>query len=152
MVKKSLIGLIAAFMFVSFVVNPVYARNLAVRVPAAVEWVDSGIDVVLGETVVLMARGIAITGPLNEFPDARSGPAGQVTTCFDDAVPGEVCVLSGVPFGALIGKVGMGGGPFLIGSSASFNAGSSGRLYLAVNDFTGEYADNQAGFVVIFRD
>jgi hypothetical protein len=152
MVKKSLIGLIAALMFVSVVVNPAYARNLVVRVPAAAEWVDSGIDIAIGETVFLKAKGMAITGPLKDYPLARSGAAGQVTTCVDDAVPGGVCVLSGVPFGALVGKIGVGGSPFLIGDAASFVSVSSGRLYLVVNDFIGEYADNQAGFTVIFKD
>jgi hypothetical protein len=151
MFKKISLFFVLALLMSSFFVKPVEARAFPVRVPANVEWIDTGIDVVAVETFSFKAKGQAITGPLNEYPDAKSGPGGQVTTCYDGAVPGEICVLDGVPFGALIGKIGVGGVPFLIGDSVDFTAGATGRLYLAVNDFSGTYDDNQAGFTVIFK-
>ena len=149
--KISLIFVLSLLMSVVFS-KSVEARAIPVRVPANVEWVDSGIDVEAGETLTFKTKGKAITGPLNVFPDAKSGPGGQATLCGVDggAVPGQTCVLFGAPFGALIVKID-GGCPSLIGGASSFVFGSSGRLYLAVNDFTGTYFDNHAGFTVIFK-
>ena len=153
MFKKISLIFVLALLMSGISVKPVKARAILVRVPANVEWVDSGIDVEAGETYSFKTKGKAITGPLNVFPDAKSGPGGQATLCGVDggAVPGQTCVLFGAPFGALIGKIGIGGPPFLIGGASSFVFGSSGRLYLAVNDFTGTYFDNHAGFTVIFK-
>ncbi len=103
-----------------------------------------------GDVLSLRAHGMAITGPLSEYPDAISGAGGQITTCNDGALPGMVCALDGAAFGALIGKMN-GGAAFLIGDSSSFVAGASGRLYLAVNDFLGTYDDNLGGFTVLFE-
>src|SRR5512134_1709116 len=56
---------------------PVYAATTPVRVPADVEWVSTGIFVEEGQTISLVTRGKAITGPINIYPGARSGPGGQ---------------------------------------------------------------------------
>ena len=140
--------LVLVLVLSGFFVKPVEARAIPLRVPADVEWVDTGIDVVAGNS--LKAKGKAITGPLSEYPGAISGPGGQITICYDDTIDfvDYYCVLEGVPFGALIGKLD-GGDPFLIGSDFVFASG--GLLSLAVNDFTGTYDDNQAGFTVIFK-
>lgn len=153
MFKKISLIFVLAILLSSFFVKPVEAKAIPVRVPADAEWVDSGIDVAVGETLTLKAKGKAITGPLSEYPGAISGPGGQVTICGigDGFVEGETCVLEGVPFGALIGKIGEFGAAFLIGDVSSFTAVSTSRLYLAINDFTGTYFDNQAGFTVIFK-
>jgi len=150
MFKKIFVIFVLAFLVSGFFVKPAEARAIPVRVPADVEWVDTGIDVEADKTYTLQAKGQAITGPLDEYPDAKSGPGGQVTTCVDGAVPGGICVLAGVPFGALIGKIG-GCGAFLIGDASSFTASATGRLFLAVNDFIGTYGDNLAGLTVIFK-
>jgi len=152
MFSKNFPILVLVLLLGGFFVKPVEARVIPVRVPASAEWVDSGIDVVDGEIYTFKAKGMAITGPLNEYPGAISGPEGQVTLCGIDGgyVPGQTCVLYGEPFGALIGKIG-GGGAFLIGDASSFTAGATGRLFLAVNDFEGTYFDNLAGFTVIFK-
>lgn len=149
MIKKVMFAVFTAVLVLGLVAMPVYARSMVVRVPATIEWVDSGIDIEAGDVINLAAHGMAITGPLNEYPDAKSGPGGQITTCVDYALPGMVCALSGAPFGALIGKID--GAVFLVGDAGSFPASSSGRLYLAVNDFAGTYFDNLGGFTVIFK-
>ena len=148
MFKKFLFAVVTALVMLSFAAFPVYARTIVARVSAVVEWVDSGIDVSVGETVSLVANGKAITGPLNLYPGSKSGPEGQLANpvCMDTVE--YTCALEGAPFGALIGKVGS--TVFLIGSAGSFAAPEDGRLYLAVNDFVGEYADNAAGFTVRF--
>ncbi len=148
MFKKISLIFVLALLLSSFFVKPVEAKAIPVRVPADVEWVDTGIYVVAGDT--LKAKGKAITGHLSEWPGAISGPGGQGTNCYDKTIDyvDYYCVLEGVPFGALIGKLD-GGDPFLIGTDFVFASG--GLLSLAVNDFTGTYYDNQAGFTVIFK-
>jgi hypothetical protein len=152
MFKKISLIFVLALLLSSFFVKPVEAKAIPVRVPADVEWVDTGIDVDDGETLNLKAKGMAITGPLNIYPDAISGPGGQVTICPDVENPTNlVCAMEGKPFGALIGKIGEDGSSFYIGDALSIEAGESGRLYLAVNDYYDTYDDNQAGFTVIFK-
>jgi hypothetical protein len=54
------------------------------------------------------------------------------------------------PYGALVGKIGANGTPFLIGSSLTYTPGSSDELYLAVNDLLPYYADNYGNYMVFF--
>jgi hypothetical protein len=153
MFRKIFFAVISSLVVLSLSAFPVYARTNVVRVMAGVEGVDSGVVVTAGETVSLSVKGMAITGPLSVYPGAKSGAGGQETRCGIGAgyVDGEVCAVYSAPFGALIGKIGAGGSWFLIGDSGSFVAGSSGTLYLAVNDFVGEYGDNLGGFTVLFK-
>ena len=153
MFKKISLIFVLALLLSSFFVKPVEARAIPVRVPADVEWVDSGIDVSAEEIFTIKAKGKAITGPLNEYPGAISGPEGQETICYNGLIDGVYyeCVLEEVPFGALIGRIGEYGSPFEIGDDTCFTADISDRLYLAVNDFVGTYGDNLAGFTVIFK-
>jgi hypothetical protein len=128
------------------------AATSPVRVPAGVEWVDTGITVADGQEVYLKTLGVAITGPLEWFPGAISGPDGQVWNLgcgqYEGAPP--PCALDDAPYGALVGRVGPDGLPFLIGGASSLTPPASGTLYLAVNDNLGSYWDNLAGFTVLF--
>jgi hypothetical protein len=128
------------------------AATSPVRVPAGVEWVDTGITVVEGQEVYLETLGVAITAPLAWYPGAKSGPDGQVWNLgcgqYDGAPP--PCALDDAPYGALVGKVGLFGESFLIGGESSFIPTASGTLYLTVNDNLGSYWDNLAGFTVLF--
>jgi hypothetical protein len=153
MFRKIFFAVISSLVVLSLSAFPVYASTTVVKVSAGVEMVDSGIEVVSGETITLSTKGMAITGPLNLYPGAKSKAGGQVTICGvgPGYVEGEVCALFNAPFGALIGKIGAGGSWFLIGDSGSFITPSSGRLYLAVNDFIGTYGDNLGGFTVLFK-
>lgn len=153
MIKRFVFAVLSALFIVCLIAVPVYAKAIPLRVPANVEWVNTEIDAVAGDTYNIKTHGKAITGPLNEYPGAISGPEGQITLCGIDGgyVEGETCVLYGEPFGALIGRIGEFGEPFLIGDAESFEALGDGDLYLAVNDFTGTYDDNLAGFTVIFK-
>jgi hypothetical protein len=113
------------------------------RLPANMEWMDSGFDVTAGQSVTITAFGNALTGPLKDYPDAHSNPDGQITNC-SLIVPGHDCA----PYGALIGRIGVSGTPFLIGSSFTFTPSVSGDLYLAVNDNLFDYVDNHGNFIV----
>jgi hypothetical protein len=54
-----------------------HTRTGTVLACADAGWVSSGITVAAGDVVTLQARGQAITGPLRDFPLARSTLAGQ---------------------------------------------------------------------------
>jgi len=132
----------------------VYAAVEPVRVPANVEWVSTGIYVEEGQTIFLVTHGTAITGPINQWGiGSKSGPDGQVWNLgcgqYEGAPP--PCALDDAPYGALVGRVGPYGEPFLIGGSTSFTAPASGNLYLVVNDNLGFYYDNLSGFTVLIN-
>ena len=132
-------------------VYPAGAAVTPIRVPANVEWVSTGIWLESGQTVYLSAEGLAITGSIRWFFASRSGPAGQVwgLGCGQYEAAPPPCALDDAPYGALIGRVGPDGEPFLIGGASSFVAPVSGYLYLVVNDNLGFYNDNLSGFTVI---
>ena len=115
------------------------AATSPVRVPAGVEWVDTGIAVAEGQAVYLDTQGVAITAPLAWYPGARSGPDGQVWNlgCGEYTGAPPPCALEHAPYGALVGRVGPFGESFLIGGASSFIPPASGTLYLAVNDNIG---------------
>jgi hypothetical protein len=115
-----------------------------VRLPADAGWTAGGIVVSAGVPINITATGQAITAPLKDYPDARSGPDGQITNCWDS------CALDGAPYGALIGRIGLHGEPFVIGSSLVLNPASGGMLYLAVNDNDIYYGDNHGNYIVFF--
>lgn len=131
--------------------NQAEAAPSPIRVEADLEWVDTGISLETGQTVYLNTHSVAITGPLAEYPDALSGPGGQVWNLgcgqYPEAPP--PCALDDAPYGALVGRIGPSGAPFLIGDASSFTSTAAGDLYLAVNDNLGAYADNLAGFTVL---
>jgi hypothetical protein len=121
------------------------------RLQADAGWVDSGFVLESGQQVTITAYGQAITAPINFFgPASVSGPDGQSHICpnYDGAPP---CAMDDAPYGALVGKIGSDGTPFLIGSSSTFTADSSGSLYLAVNDLLPYYADNYGNYMVFFN-
>jgi len=132
--------------------SSVYAATEPVRVPAGVEWVSTGMFIEEGQTIYLFTQGLAITATPNIYKGSKSGPEGQVwgLGCgqYDGAPP--PCALDDAPYGALVGKVGPFGQPFLIGRASSFIAPASGNLYLVVNDNLGFYSDNLGGFTVLF--
>ncbi len=119
-----------------------------VRVPAGSGWVDSGFQLAAGQPVNLSAYGMAVTARINIWGTVSlSGPDGQTEICpnFDGA---PACAMENAPFGALVGKIGEDGTPFLVGSNLSFTPGTSGELYLSVNDYLIYYSDNYGNYMV----
>ena len=121
------------------------APSATVFVAADASWVATGVTVDSGDSLAVTARGQAITGPLSEFPGARSGPDGQVTICPDPGGPSLTCNDNGSPCGARVALSGMSGSSFLVGSSFTGVVGA-GEVYLAVNDNLGYHFDNKGGF------
>lgn len=121
------------------------------RLSAGAGWADSGFYVEAGQEVTVTAYGQAVTAPINVYgPGSVSGPDGQWHICpnYDNSPP---CAMENTPYGALVGKIGEDGTPFLIGSDYTFTADSSGDLYLAVNDLLPYYQDNYGNYMVFFN-
>ncbi|MCL4560117.1 MAG: hypothetical protein M1281_05840 [Chloroflexi bacterium] len=106
-------------------------------------WMDSGSDVFAGLPVTITS-----TGEVATIADGVStGPDGQENLC-PPTEEEPACALDGYPYGSLVGKIGVDGEPFLIGSSLTFTPTLSGDLYLIVNDNEGTYEDNTGSFTV----
>jgi hypothetical protein len=112
-----------------------------VRVPAASDWVSTGLTVRRGDRLVFSATGEI----------ALSAAAGDVASP-DGSLQGRRAPLApmpGVLAGALVGLVGM-SPPFAIGTqSAPIVMPADGQLFLRVNDDTMD--DNKGEFVVTIR-
>jgi hypothetical protein len=135
----------AAFMPAAALAAP--QKPHPVHVPAAADpWTSSGITLTAGDPLEIVAHGMAITGPLAQFPGAKSGPDGQPTLCPDPGGPSVGCALDGAPYGALIGRIG--GVVFLVGAGYAGTSPAGGTLEFAVNDNLGYHWDNLAGFTV----
>jgi hypothetical protein len=119
---------------------PAAERTVAVAADAG--WVDTGIDVALGETLVLRASGEIDLQKGN--PEAVCGPEGLDLVTVDQPIPD-------VNLGALVGKFAQlvashtdeGSGQeikdeifvlFLVGEERVVEAPFKGRLYLGINE------------------
>jgi hypothetical protein len=74
----------------------------------------------------------------HQFP--YIGPAGY-SSSVDSSIFQGCKVLSSVPYGALLGKIGT-GSAFVIGQGGTFTAGATGTLYLRINDADACLGDN----------
>ncbi len=106
-----------------------------IRVPANVEWCDTGINVRRGQRIAIGAQG-----RWNYRGEPAFGPDGARerldTTLFPRA-----------PLAALIGRVG--DQVFLVGQGGQSQAASEGRLFLSINDVSGTFGDN-SGFMDVY--
>jgi hypothetical protein len=92
-------------------------------VPARQPWHDTGLDVRVGDLISVSATG---TVQFNRGQPSPPGGAGQATA---------QAPRPDLPIGALLGRIGTGGHPFLIGAGVdSMRADAVGRIYLGVND------------------
>ena len=96
-----------------------------VRVPATAGWVNTGLQVSQGQTLLFNSTGEV---RLSANGDDVAGPAGSKQGRHAGGSP-----VPSVLAGALIGRIGN-GAAFAIGNQTSIAAPSSGTLWLAVND------------------
>lgn len=96
-----------------------------VRVPATAGWVNTGLNVSQGQTLLFNTTGDV---RLSADGDDVAGPAGSKKGRHAANAP-----VPSVLAGALIGRIGN-GVPFAIGNQASIPAPGTGTLWLAVND------------------
>ena len=102
-------------------------------------WIDTAIDLNLGQAIEITA-----SGGINIWsgtPRAETDPNGNYG--FDCST----CIVKTQPVGLLLGRIGKPGNPiFRIGTGVQLTAGSSGRLFLLINDCC--YQDNIGDYLV----
>ncbi len=133
---------------------PVRAGRNPVRIPPNMEWVSTGIWVEAGQAISLSGQGLVIRGPIDISFGAGRRSDGQIWDlgCSPDQETPSPCVLIAAPYGALVGRVGTDGIPFLISGTSQFTSPTSGNLYLVLNDKIGFYNDELNGFTVLLRE
>jgi hypothetical protein len=92
-----------------------------VNVPASGSWVDSG-AYLRSSLALVTGTGTVFTG------SGLVGPYGDSGCVAPISAPAP-----GLPCDALVGKIGTGGTPFVVGNSDYVHVASHGELYLAVN-------------------
>lgn len=131
-----------------------------IDLPGNSDWLDTGVSFEAGDAFMTLAQGQVTVWPRCEeicnsdtfscdqlCPALTTGPAGSVP--IDDIVPASspFMLLPGAPIGALIGRIGADGVPFVM--STENTAATSGHLFLRVNEDTRVYGDETGGFQVI---
>jgi len=131
----------------SDVTTVVLARPSDSWVAQSSDWTDSGIVVDTCHTVIITAAGQWRYGRDSTEP-LMSGAGAEFKACGIDYKTGiDHSPLPTAPCGALIGKVGAGGKPFLIGDGPTeVPSESEGKLYFIMNDW--EFGDNSGSLTV----
>jgi len=108
-------------------------------------WVDTGITIPKGGSVLVTVSGNAKCGPGTDCP--AGNPLGAGHTCADRTLgrlaPGPA---PDVFYGAVGGRLGAKGTPFMIGASNTVRG--PGLLFLVYEDCKGYYGDNSGSFDV----
>jgi Zn-dependent metalloprotease len=123
----------------SFEERKVYERT--VIVPGNTRWLDAGVIVFVDDVITFTAHGIVVY----DNKGNSSGPGGTSWTDTHD----KEDPLWEKPHAGLIGKIGEPGLPFFIGQTYTIKAGSSGTLFLGVNDYW--YQGNSGEFTVTIQ-
>jgi len=110
------------------------AKPRTLEVPAKVLWIDTGLDVHEGQSLVIQASGQWS----NSGPPAK-GPEGFMGYHY----PGTV---ADADLAALIARIG--DRVFQVGAGYRGAAPASGRLFLSINDTPDTYGDNQGALSV----
>jgi hypothetical protein len=112
---------------------------VSVVVPGTKEWTDTGIDLSIGDGVLIEADG-AVTPSRRDEP--LHGPNGV-----PDRPSARVFNVEGLEeanHNSLIGRIGEAGAPFQVGSRLLSKADTEGRLFLGINDV--DVANNAGEF------
>lgn len=112
-------------------------RAFKITLNAATRWVDTGINVRIGQEILFSAGGsIYIDKSTQVFQD------GQMPLNVNAGKP-----LPNQPTGAIIARVGTRAEPFYVGADkVPFQMAQKGNLFLGINDF--EFSDNSGSFEV----
>ena len=108
------------------------ASKDSTKVPGTTQWTDAGIDVRKGQVISVQAAGdVYVNKRIHSNPNGIDDPTMKPIT---KLVLRRYNVTSEARHGALIGKIGKKGSPFLLGAQGKLKADSDGRLYLGLND------------------
>jgi hypothetical protein len=113
----------------------------AITVQANQPWTSTGLTVRKGQNIRFTSTG---TIQLSDDTNDIAGPDGAKSGRMAANAP-----LRQVPAGELLGKVGVNGQPFPIGSSGTITMPANGILYLGVND--DGFGDNRGNFQVLIN-
>ena len=105
------------------------AVPVSVVVPGTEQWTDTGIDLSIGDTVLIEADG-AVTPTRNPVIPLHDPNGHPDPTARQYNVEG----LEEANHNSLIGRIGEAGAPFLVGSQLLTRADTEGRLFLGIND------------------
>ncbi len=94
-----------------------------VTVRAYRSWQDTGVKVIAGQKVSMLATGLW----MNQMDGALYGPAGSNRK-------DRMAIMPSAPVGVLIGRIGE-AAPFVVGEGTTLVATTSGKLRLAMNDW-----------------
>ena len=111
-------------------------------VPSNHPWTDTGVDLRINDTVFVDATGNVSFSA--EIPSVS--PNGDQPACLVNPNPRVPYVAPELPCHSLIGRIGLSGPIFEVGSSGRFRATAAGRLYLGVND--NFFPDNSGNWTV----
>jgi len=118
--------------------RPVYTGRKALALPGDTAWLDTGIDLVPGQVVEIMAKGqVYYKRNSKVFCDPDGAPG--TGSGFWKPIPKANT-------GTLIGRIGDNPGAFVIGSMRVFQTNVGGRLALGINDDNA--TDNLGGYQV----
>ena len=113
----------------------------AISVPANQPWTSTGISVRKGQKVTISSTGsVQLSDDTNDIADASGSKGARYAA---NAPMKQVLA------GALIGRIGVNGQPFAIGSTATITAPDTGILFLGVND--DGFGDNKGNFQVVIK-
>jgi hypothetical protein len=110
------------------------SEPVSVVVPGTEQWTDTGIDLSIGDKVLIEADGTVNPAAPN-FP--VNGPNGNLLAGLT-----KVERLEERNHASLIGRIGEAGAPFWVGSRHLSKANTEGRLFLGIND---SLVENNAG-------
>jgi hypothetical protein len=123
--------------------NTILYSQIAFTVNTDEGWQSTGVNLVSGDHILIVSEGIWNNSNENissledwRKPDGYSG--GAATSLF---------LVPQLSRYSLVGKIGLNGAPFAVGSMYNTSVSTSGQLYLAVND--SRYDDN-FGYLVSF--
>jgi len=109
-------------------VAPLRAQSRDLDISAGAGWVDTGVDLQVGDIVKVKASGQL------QYTNAQqsNGPEG-LPRAFTDLI--RIMQLNDAGRGALIGRIGtsVAARPFLLGANGSHEARAAGRLYVTIN-------------------
>lgn len=119
-----------------------YYGDYTILVPVDQSWTDTGVDVLVGQRLIILASGTATASAIVPGVPQWYGPDGVGGNCGDPNKPYKYWALN-----MLVGKIGDAGEAIPVGSFRGVQVETPGRLYLGVND--GIPADAMGLFVAV---
>lgn len=124
--------------------QPVETTSSTFVLPAGAQWAPTRLSAQSGGRLQISVRDGRWSA---EPPNARLSAAGVDTSTdangYPDTAGQEGLMLPSANRGALIGRIGENGAPFLVGASFDGPAPGDGMLYLSMNEFADRFQDNQ---------